>query len=136
MAEESRRTVWRRRIAPFALVVALGLLATRTCTKESSSVELSFPLGQTQVQELEVAIRPADAEAATAPLGTWTGRPGVAPMRPWKLHLNPGSYHLQFHVTVPGGRTVTFERAIDVGDDQSRISVPIGDAVDHLAPPS
>jgi hypothetical protein len=130
VAEESRRVVWRRRIAPIALLIALGLLATRTCGAERTSVELSFDVGAAaeRVRELQVTVHRLPAEGADTPVAQWTGRPSAGVLRPWKLHLDPGGYRLRFRADV-GGRMVRFDRTIDVRQDEARITVPVADAL-------
>jgi len=126
---ESKRLVWRRRIAPIALVLALGLLATRTCRSESASVEVQFDLGSAtdQIRELEVDLL---RDPAAAPVGRWSGRPGEAPIRPWQLRVDPGSYILRFRITLRDGQLVRFEKATELSDGAT-VTVPVASALEH-----
>jgi hypothetical protein len=124
---ESRRVVWRRRIAPIALLIAVGLLASRTCSTERSAIELSFDLGEAaaQVRELEVTVHREPAAETSTPLGLWTGRPGAAPLRPWRIRLDPGRYQLRFRAVMADGRLLRFTRPLDVSEEEARVSVSL-----------
>lgn len=115
--------MWRRRLAPVVLVIAVGLLVSRTCTSRSAQVELRFDLGQAaeRVRRLEVDLL---RDPAAAPVGQWNGQGGRAPMRPWRLSLAPGSYQLRVRADMADGRQVRFERAIEVTEEAS-ITVPL-----------
>ncbi len=124
VAERSRYQVWRRRIAPFALVLALVLLGTRTCGSETSKVTLRIDAGEAadQISNLEVDIIRVGGDGATvARLERHAGAPSVD----LPTQLATGRYRLRFRATLRGGEVRRFDHMIEVDSGETTTTVPI-----------
>ncbi len=123
MAEQSRYQLWRRRIAPIALVLALVLLGTRTCGSETAKLTLRIDAGPAagQIADLQMDVVRQGQTGAVARLERHAG----APPRDLVTQLDPGTYQLRFRVTLRGGEVRRFDHLIEVESGETTTTVPI-----------
>jgi len=121
--EQSRYQLWRRRIAPIALVLALVLLGTRTCGAEAAKVTLRIDAGEAapQLADLEVDMVRDGEQGAVARLERHAGAPSVDLV----TQLDAGRYRLRFRAVLRGGEVRRFDHVIEVESGETTITVPI-----------
>ena len=122
MPERSTWDIVRKRIAPVAFLLALVVLATRTCGSETASVELVFDPGaaRDRLVRLHVDVhRPGDDGAPVAYFDSAAG-----PRMRWTLQLDPGDYRLAFRATLAGGEVRRFDRTI-VAEDNAVVTLSL-----------
>lgn len=136
MSESSFRHTLRRRIAPVALLLAVGLLASRTCANETRPVEIRLALGAAaaQLDTLRVDVFPAGASTGVASFERHLRRQPASGPLGFQAALDPGTYSLR--IEARGASDRTLERAIVVDEqlgDRAVISVDLEQA---LLPPA
>jgi hypothetical protein len=135
VSEHSFRQTLRRRIAPVALLLALALLASRTCATETSRVEVRLALGAAaaHVASLRVDVFPAGAATGVASFERHLrGQPPHGPLG-FEAALDPGSYTLRIEARVASS-VRTLERAIVVGEQLGERTVITVDLEQALLP--
>lgn len=108
---------WRRWVAGAAFLLAVGVLASRTCHSESASAEVRFRVGAAggDLQRLEAELfRPGEGEV----LGFYRrsfDRGVVGEAGRWPLRADAGVYQVKVALVSPRG-TARVERAVELQD--------------------
>ncbi|MCG8417917.1 MAG: hypothetical protein MJE77_08245 [Proteobacteria bacterium] len=113
----ARYAVVKKRIAPLVFLVALTVLATRTCASEMATVEITFDLGQARpdVRLFRVDAFRHGSETGVLHFERHYSNQGPPSSPTIEARLDPGLYELLFSVTLKSGLQ-RFERVIDVTD--------------------
>jgi hypothetical protein len=121
----TRYDLFRKRIAPIAFVIVLGLIAYDTCNKqERTHATLVFDYGtaEPQVREVEAELWMNNASVAQFHRVALEGGHIGATKFPVSLPAKDGE--LRFEVDVEGGVRKTFTRAIHV-EEGAVVTVPL-----------
>jgi hypothetical protein len=116
-ARDDRSRGWRRWVAGAAFVLAVGLLASRTCQSEVASAEIRFLVGGAgaELQRLDVELyRPGDAELVGFYRRTYERGSGPDAGR-WRLRADSGMYRAEIALRSRAG-TTRVERALEIQD--------------------
>jgi len=112
-----RRRNWRRPVATAALLLALLLISTRTCGRESASSEVRFHVGAAgaQVRRLEAELRRPGQDELLGFYRREFDRGSGSEAGRWPLRADAGVYRMSISLRTAGG-TVRVERALEMVD--------------------
>jgi hypothetical protein len=124
----SERGLWdtfRKRIAPVALMIALVLLATRTCSTEIARVEMALDFGAAaeRVRQVRVDMFPRGEERSVLFFERAYGERGVTSPPSLEAQLDAGTHEMLFEVVLDDGLR-RFTRIVEV-TDQATITVKL-----------
>lgn len=120
----------RKRVAPLAFLIALVVLATRTCSTEVADVEITLDFGSAaaEVRSLRVDVFPEDSNIGVIQFQRTYDQRGVVEAPRLHAQLDPGDYELAFDVvlgdTAEDVASKRFARRITIGD-RATITVPL-----------
>lgn len=99
---------------PIAFLAALVLLATRTCSSETASVEIRFFVGDAPVTQIRADLYRGDSEQG---LGYFESKHIDADRvaGAWKLTADAGMYRLAVEARL-GDRIVNLSRSVELRD--------------------
>ena len=131
---QARRTGWRRTVAGLALVLALGLLATRTCQNELATAEIRIRIGEAgaALQEVRVEMLRGDDPEVLAYSEWRLGEAGAGEVvGPWSLRADGGMVRMEITARPrpaagAGTGAITVSRAVELVDGAS-ITIDIAD---------
>jgi hypothetical protein len=112
------------KLASVALLVALLLLAGRTCADELADITVRFERGNgPAISLIEATLHRSDGEA----VAHFERRPpegAAGTLGEWTLAIDPGSYQLELVLVTAAGETVRDRRAIE-GEARSRVTIDL-----------
>lgn len=119
----------RRRIAPVALMAALGFFAWRTCSSQNAQVVLRFDVGSAQadVRALRVDVFRPGASSSVAFLERRFEAGGPADIPQLSMAMVPGPYQVVIRVSLDSNGHTTervIERTIEA-IDQATITLAL-----------
>lgn len=111
------RDTLRRRIAPVAFLLALALLASRTCQSEAVRVRIELDPGaaSAEVRAVRVDVFRQGEDQSVAVFSRRYGEAGPDARPSFEAQLDPGTYELRIEVETPRGHR-RLERTIEPRD--------------------
>ena len=116
----------RRRIAPVAFLLALAVLAARTCQSDIAEVEIVMDLGPRagQVEKLRVDVFREGENTSVLVLDKNYDAAGATSSPRMRAQLDRGTYHMEFSVLLHDGPR-RFERILLVDASSATIHLDL-----------